>query len=71
MDFSTYKEHSVFCILLYMFKFAIVVYDTVGNSLTVSQKLNTELTYNPTTLLRPTLHIQKNRELQFEQIYVH
>lgn len=51
MESSTYKEHSGFCILPYMFKFAIIVYDTVGNSLIVSQRLNTELTYNPATLL--------------------
>lgn len=54
-----------------MFKFAIIVYDTVGNSLTVSRRLNTELTYNPATPLRPTLHIQKDGELQCEQMCVH
>ena len=59
MEFSTYIEHSVFCILLYMFKFVIIVYDTVGNSLTVSQRLNTKLTQSNNSVPTYTAHLKE------------
>ena len=59
MEFSTYIEHSVFCILLYMFKFVIIVYDTVGNSLTFSQRLNTELTQSNNSAPTYTAHLKE------------